>query len=70
MTKIGWIKNSRVKIAPSSAAIDALNALIAEQPVISQEKFPTKKEWREKQMQVLAHHPIKPGRFVGRERSE
>ena len=70
MKKINWIKNSRVRIAPSSRAIDALDALIAEQPVIPQEKSLTEEEWRAKQMQILAHHPVKPGRFVGRERSE
>lgn len=69
MTK-NWVKDSRVKIAPSARPIEALDALIELHPVIHQEKSLTKEEWRMKQMQVLAHHPLKLRRFVGRERSE
>ena len=68
--KFYWHFNSRVKIVPSSTAIDALDALIAERPVLPQEKSQTKKDWREKQMQILTHHPLRPGCFVGRERIE
>ena len=70
MIKSNFLKNSRVRIASSSAPIDALNALIAQKPVIPQEKTPTEEEWRAKQMKILAHHPPKPKRCAGRERSE
>ena len=68
--KSHWHFNPRVRIAPSSAAIASLDALIDEQPVLCQAKDQTKKEWREKQMQILAHHPLRPGHLTGRERSE
>lgn len=70
MARTSFLENSRVRIAPSSKAIDALDDLIKLQPVMPQEKTPTEEEWRAKQMKILAHHPLKPERFVGRQRSE
>ena len=66
-------RQARVKIAPSSKAIQRLresaDVLNHMQPIPrSVSRRETREEWLEKQRQVLAYQPNRPGTSVGRER--